>query len=239
MLHETGIRELRRKPVFTTPNVFPPQGARAHDVDRDEPERREASSRSIATSASSITRQIHHFLRSAVPGVRGVEFPQAHRAGGSARARGAADRRAREDRLSGRPQAAARRRAADRHHALPARLGGSATRRSRTSASGAIGWRSSGSTCATRRAWRRSAGICCDTRDAAGFHHQQRLPDRAPPAGFLRAHDGGRNGGAARHAGERAQAARRLRRAARLPYAAGGRRAALAAEPDASPRSPA
>ena len=27
---------------------------------------------------------------------------------------------------------------------------------------------------------------------AAGFHHQQRLPDRAPSAGFLRAHDGAR-----------------------------------------------
>jgi NAD(P)-dependent dehydrogenase (short-subunit alcohol dehydrogenase family) len=26
LLHQTGIRELRRKPVFTTPNVFPPQG---------------------------------------------------------------------------------------------------------------------------------------------------------------------------------------------------------------------
>src|SRR5687768_18268982 len=25
-LHETGIRTLRRKPVFTTPNVFPPAG---------------------------------------------------------------------------------------------------------------------------------------------------------------------------------------------------------------------
>src|SRR5580698_7058391 len=26
VLHETGIRELRRKPIFTTPNVFPPEG---------------------------------------------------------------------------------------------------------------------------------------------------------------------------------------------------------------------
>jgi hypothetical protein len=26
VLHETGIRELRRRPVFTTPNYFPPQG---------------------------------------------------------------------------------------------------------------------------------------------------------------------------------------------------------------------
>src|SRR3989441_12302185 len=26
VLHETGIRALRRKPVFHTPNVFPPEG---------------------------------------------------------------------------------------------------------------------------------------------------------------------------------------------------------------------
>src|SRR4029079_14341450 len=26
LLHATGIRELRRRPVFTTPNVFPPDG---------------------------------------------------------------------------------------------------------------------------------------------------------------------------------------------------------------------
>ena len=33
VLQQTGIRELRRKPVFTTPNVFAPEGFVAHDVD--------------------------------------------------------------------------------------------------------------------------------------------------------------------------------------------------------------
>ena len=37
---------------------------------------------------------------------------------------------------------------------------------------------------------------------AAGFHHQQCLPDRSSPAGILYAHDGGREGGAGGHAGE-------------------------------------
>jgi NAD(P)-dependent dehydrogenase (short-subunit alcohol dehydrogenase family) len=39
LLHETGIRELRRKPVFTTPNVFPPPGFEPDDVaaDAEEP----------------------------------------------------------------------------------------------------------------------------------------------------------------------------------------------------------
>ncbi|MSO30397.1 MAG: SDR family oxidoreductase [Acidobacteria bacterium] len=32
VLHETGIRTLRRKPVFTTPNVFPPEAFTPHDL---------------------------------------------------------------------------------------------------------------------------------------------------------------------------------------------------------------
>ena len=32
VLQETGIRHLRRKPVFTTPNVYPPNGFEPHDV---------------------------------------------------------------------------------------------------------------------------------------------------------------------------------------------------------------
>src|SRR5688572_17703968 len=34
-LHETGIRTLRRKPVFTTPNVFPPEGFAPVDIHGD------------------------------------------------------------------------------------------------------------------------------------------------------------------------------------------------------------
>ncbi|QBB72750.1 SDR family oxidoreductase [Pseudolysobacter antarcticus] len=41
LLNQTGIRTLRRKPVFTTPNVFPPKGFTAHDSDSDEPQQRE------------------------------------------------------------------------------------------------------------------------------------------------------------------------------------------------------
>ncbi|HYP12730.1 MAG TPA: hypothetical protein VEQ63_02305, partial [Bryobacteraceae bacterium] len=33
LLNETGIRALRRKPVFTTPNVFPPLGLETRDID--------------------------------------------------------------------------------------------------------------------------------------------------------------------------------------------------------------
>jgi NAD(P)-dependent dehydrogenase (short-subunit alcohol dehydrogenase family) len=35
VLNDTGIRTLRRRPVFTTPNVFPPDGFQPHDVHAD------------------------------------------------------------------------------------------------------------------------------------------------------------------------------------------------------------
>ena len=39
---ETGIRSLRRKPVFTTPNVYPPKTFAPHDIHVDEPAPRES-----------------------------------------------------------------------------------------------------------------------------------------------------------------------------------------------------
>ena len=43
MLNQTGIRTLRRRPVVTTPNVFPPERFEAHDVDHEAPARNEGS----------------------------------------------------------------------------------------------------------------------------------------------------------------------------------------------------
>jgi len=42
VLHQTGIRELRRRPVFTTPNIFPPEGFVQDDSEDNEPEIRES-----------------------------------------------------------------------------------------------------------------------------------------------------------------------------------------------------
>jgi hypothetical protein len=55
--------------------------------------------------------------------------------------------------------------------------------------------RSTAWTCATRRAWRPSARNPGHAR-APGLHRQQRLPDRAPAAGLLRAHARARARGA-------------------------------------------
>ena len=37
VLNQTGIRTLRRRPVVTTPNVFPPQRFEGHDIDHQAP----------------------------------------------------------------------------------------------------------------------------------------------------------------------------------------------------------
>ena len=115
VLHETGIRTLRRKPVFTTPNVFPPEST----CQRPEVRLKAgpgAWPASIVRAPALLrlqesTTQLHHFYDQLCPAVRRAELPQAHRARGSARARRAADRRARQDRLPGGLQAAALRRA--------------------------------------------------------------------------------------------------------------------------------
>ena len=131
----TGIRSLRRKPVFTTPNVFPPPGFEPRDVVDDD----ESSQPRDPPSRSQPLEPQHCYvckdallghpplLRPAVPALRRAQLREAHRARGPERPRGAAHRRAREDRLPGRPQAAAR-----RARTSSSRRGSRATRRRAT-----------------------------------------------------------------------------------------------------------
>ena len=144
---DTGIRTLRRRPVFTTPNVFPPPQSRAT---------KDAGPAALLHLQAGLLRR-PSLLRSAVPGVRRPELHQANRAGRSAGTRGAADRRARQDRLPGGAQAAAgRARSSSSRRAFRATRP-PATPPSRTSTRGAIAWRSSASICGTRPASRRFA----------------------------------------------------------------------------------
>ena len=162
------------------------------------------------------------FLRPALPGVRGTEFPQAHRTGGSARARGVAHRRARQNRLPGRHQTAALRRATDRDDALSARCGGAVR-----AGTGLCRVGTPARNLRARSAAHAERGGVLPAPAAEprppGFHHQQRLPDRAAAAGFLPAHDGAGERGAARNARKNPPPARRLRRPARLSHFAGRR----------------
>ena len=119
-------------------------------------------------------------LRPAVPRLRRLQLPQAHRDRRPERPRRAAHRRPRQDRLPGRDQAAAGRRAADRHDALPARLRRRATRRSPTSSD--WGDRLEIFGLDLRHTPSVEAFCAAPQRDArpARLHRQQRLPDRAP-----------------------------------------------------------
>ena len=122
VLSETGIRVLREKPVFTSPNVFAPSGfEQAGRRGRSRLPRGRRVAALLRVQAP--LRRDPPVLRPALPGVRRLQFPQAHRDRRPLGARRPADGRAREDRLPGRHQAAARRRPPDRDDPLPARLG--------------------------------------------------------------------------------------------------------------------
>ena len=158
------------KPVFTTPNVFPPDGFEQARRRRTSPTFREVVEPQHCYVCKQHYSSVHHFYDQLCPACARVQL--------RASAPSSADLRGRVALLTGGRvkigyqaghQAAARRRAPHRHHALPARLGGALRARSPTSPSGATGSRSSGSTCATRRASRRSAAHLLATRDRLDF----------------------------------------------------------------------
>ncbi|MFI5235883.1 MAG: SDR family NAD(P)-dependent oxidoreductase, partial [Gemmatimonadales bacterium] len=66
VLHQTGIRELRRKPVFTTPNVFPPEGFAQADR-TDEPDFREAIEPQHCYICKQDFTALHHFYDQLCP----------------------------------------------------------------------------------------------------------------------------------------------------------------------------
>ena len=122
LLSETGIRALREKPVFTTPNVYPPRGFDLAILDpRSARDTRGAALLRLQAAVPGIA----SVLRPAVPTVRGVQLREAF---GDRRPPGegcAPDGRTRQDRVPGWDQAAARGRPSHRHHAFSPRFGGS------------------------------------------------------------------------------------------------------------------
>ena len=65
VLATTGIRTLRDKPVFTTPNAFPPEGFEQDDV--DEPSFRETIDPQHCYVCKAKYRQVHHFYDQLCP----------------------------------------------------------------------------------------------------------------------------------------------------------------------------
>ena len=106
VLHQTGIRALRRQPVFTTPNLPVPGDFKPEDVTADP-----ATVQSLAEQNCYVCKRnytaVHHFYDQLCPACAEFNFAKRNGTRRPARARGAAHGRPREDRLPGRAQAAA------------------------------------------------------------------------------------------------------------------------------------
>jgi NAD(P)-dependent dehydrogenase (short-subunit alcohol dehydrogenase family) len=74
VLHGTGIRELRRKPVFTTPNIFPPENFVQDDSEDNEPECREAIEPQHCYVCKQKYVRIHHFYEQLCPACAAFNF---------------------------------------------------------------------------------------------------------------------------------------------------------------------
>nr|WP_245559058.1 SDR family oxidoreductase [Arenimonas oryziterrae] len=74
VLNQTGIRELRRKPVFTTPNYFPPQDFVARDGDEGDSAPRESIEPQHCYVCKQKYSQIHHFYDQMCPSCADFNF---------------------------------------------------------------------------------------------------------------------------------------------------------------------
>ena len=78
VLDNTGIRELRRKPVFTTTNYFPPSGFEAHDIPPGEEAARLAARETVQLQHCYVCKQkytaIHHFYDQMCPACAEFNF---------------------------------------------------------------------------------------------------------------------------------------------------------------------
>ncbi len=72
LLHETGIRALRRKPVFTTPNVFPPRDVPDESAPRPAPRESEAERHCYVCKETYSS--IHHFYDQLCPPCAELNF---------------------------------------------------------------------------------------------------------------------------------------------------------------------
>jgi NAD(P)-dependent dehydrogenase (short-subunit alcohol dehydrogenase family) len=67
VLEETGIRALRRKPVFTTPNVFAPENFKTREIDSDQPQHGETVDPQHCYVCKEKYSTVHHFYDQMCP----------------------------------------------------------------------------------------------------------------------------------------------------------------------------
>ncbi len=191
VLAETGIRRLRAKPVFTTPNVFPPEDFAGEDGRADEA-RAEVSDPQHCYVCKQKYSRVHHFYDQLCPACADFNF---------AKRSESADLRGRVALLTG-----GRVKIGYQAGIKLLRAGASVivtTRFPRDSAQRYAGepdfdqWGDRLEIFGLDLRHTPSVEAFCrhilDTRDAARLHRQQRVPDGAAPAGLLPAHAGARD----------------------------------------------
>ena len=187
VLNETGIRALRRQPVFTTPNFLPPENFR--QIEAADPEQREAIEPQHCYVCKEAYTSIHHFYDQLCPPCAAFNF---------AKRTELADLSGRTALLTGGRvkigyQAGLKLLRCGAHLIVTTRFPrDSAARYSREP--DFANWRHR-----LEDLWPRPASYAqcrsvlprnCCAPFAPRFHRQQCLPDGAPAAGFLSPHDG-------------------------------------------------
>jgi len=180
VLHETGIRALRRKPVFHTPNVFPPEGFEPKDVHAAVTEGADDEAKtSTELQHCYVCKQkysvIHLFYDQLCPACAKLNF---------AKRTERADLRGRVALLTGGRvkigyQAGIKLLRSGAHLIVTTRFPRDSAKRYAAEpdfADWATGSRSSASICATRRAWRPSAASCSPA--ASGWISSSTTPAR-------------------------------------------------------------
>ena len=179
VLGETGIRTLRRKIEFTTPNVFAPENFEPDD--REAPAEVDPQHCYVCKQKSTT---LHHFYDQMCPACAEFNFAKrtelADLRGRVALVTGGRVKIGYQAGLkllrAGAQLIVTTRFPRDSARALRARAG--------LRASGATGWRSSASICGTRRASRRSAGSCSTPRDRLDFIINNACQTVRRPPGF-------------------------------------------------------
>jgi hypothetical protein len=188
LLDQTGIRTLRRKPVFTTPNLPPAPEIEPQEVENN-PEFREVVEPQNCYICKKDYSTIHHFYDQLCPKCADLNFRKRTEL---------ADLRGRVALLTGGRvkigyQAGIKLLRAGAQLIVTTRFPRDSAMRYAQEPDFAEWGFAAGDLRPRSAAHAERRGVL-PAHDAevfaAGFHHQQRVPDRAPSAAFLRAHDG-------------------------------------------------